>query len=93
MWVRIRRSNAGSMLAARLVAKITTPSKLSSSCSSTLTIAFASRSYAAFIDANRRPAMASASSKKSTAFCRSAARNTLATCLAVCPTQRDSSSA
>ena len=36
--------------------------------------------------------MASASSKKSTASCRSAARNTEATCLAVCPTQRDSSS-
>ena len=43
-------------------------------------------------EANRRPAMVSDSSKKSTASCRSAARNTEATCLAVCPTHRDSSS-
>ena len=93
MWVRIRRSKAGSMLAARLVAKMTTPGKVSSSCSSTLTTELASRSTAACMEANRRPAMASASSKNSTASCRSAARNTEATCLAVCPTQRDSSSA
>ena len=37
--VRMRRSNAGSKLAARLVAKITTPVYRSSSCSSTLTTA------------------------------------------------------
>jgi hypothetical protein len=67
MWVRIRRSNAGSMFAARLVAKMTTPGKVSSSCSSTFTTALASRSTAACIAVNRRPAMASASSKKSTA--------------------------
>ena len=39
-WVRIRRSNAGSKLAAMFVAKITTPLNVSSSCSSTLTTAF-----------------------------------------------------
>jgi hypothetical protein len=48
------------MFAARLVAKITTPSKYSTSCSSTFTTAFASRSYAALREVNRRPAMASA---------------------------------
>ena len=56
-------------------------------------MALASRSYAALTALNRRPAMASASSKKSTASSRSAVRKTLATCLEVCPTQRDSSSA
>ena len=71
------------MFAARLVAKITTPSKFSTSWSNTFTTAFASRSYAALSVVKRRPAMASASSKKSTAFCRSAARKTLATCFAV----------
>ena len=88
----MRRSKAGSMFAARLVAKMTMPGKVSSSCSSTLTTELASRSTAACMTVKRRPAIASASSKKSTASCRSAARNTEATCLAVCPTQRDSSS-
>mgnify|MGYP003296032876 CR=1 FL=1 len=36
----MRRSNAGSKFAARLVAKITTPSYCSSSCSKTLTTVF-----------------------------------------------------
>ena len=65
--VRMRRSNAGSKFAARFVAKITTPLNRSSSCSSTLTTVFDSRWKPWSIEVERRDAMASASSKKSTA--------------------------
>ena len=89
----MRRSNAGSKLAARLVAKMTTPRNDSSSFSSTFTTAFASREKLWSGDVDRRAAMLSASSNSSTAFSSLRERNSSATFFGVSPTHIDSTSA
>ena len=70
----MRRSNAGSKFAARLVAKMTIPLNASNSRSRTLMVKLVSRSCGIGAPAERRVAIASASSKNRTAFCSAAAR-------------------
>ncbi len=88
----MRRSKARSKLAAKLVAKITMPLNASSSRRRTLIVTLLSRSIAVAAPAERRIAMASASSKKSTAFCSAAERNAAATFFGVSPSHIDSAS-
>ena len=89
----MRRSNAGSKFAARFVAKITTPLKASSSRRRTLTTVLDSRSYGTNAFAERRVAIASASSKNNTALCSAAERKAATMFFGVSPIHIDSTSA